>query len=119
MDKISSNDIIRKYKIIIDKYKNLQYIKDMKKSNYKQYEKHMYNKFKEFKLNFPIIFDMLISDKNNNLLETMMNHLDNIIDSDNIQDDINNIRYKLGNELHNTFVKDKLNNNNNNFEFIK
>lgn len=117
-NKSSTNEIIREYKKLILIYKQSDNIKNMMKINFNEYKNHMYSKFKYFRINYPNIFDIIISNDNIDMLDTMLDSLDNINNSSNIQNDINDIRYKLGNELHNKYVKNNITSNNiNDFKF--
>ncbi len=112
-------NIIKKYKDLIRKYIETSEISEMKKNNYDEYIKYMYNKFIEFRSNYPVVFDILISGQNIEMLDIMLNDLDNLKSSNDFQNDLNKVRYNLGEKLHNIYVKDKINLRKNNKDTLK
>ena len=115
MDKDLNNpqlmtSVIRIYKDLILKYINTEKIQEMKNNNYNEFKKHIYEKFSEFKFQYPMLLDVLISGQNIDMLDVMLSSLDDLKTSDNFQDDLNKIRYTLGEKLHDTYVKDKISN---------
>lgn len=103
-------NLIRKYKDLIIRYINTPEIIKMKNNDLNEYRKHMYDKFVEFRSSYPAIFDILISGQNIDMLDTMLSSLDHLKTSNDFQNDLNKIRYTLGEKLHNTYVKDKISN---------
>ena len=115
MDKDLNNpqlmtSVIRIYKDLILKYINTEKIQEMKNNNYNEFKKHIYEKFSEFKFQYPMLLDVLISGQNIDMLDVMLSSLDDLKTSDNFQGDLNKIRYTLGEKLHDTYVKDKISN---------
>lgn len=102
--------VIREYKDLILQYINTENVQNMKKDNNDEYIKHMYEKFSVFKSQYPMLLDVLISGQNIDMLDVMLNSLDYLKTSDDFQGDLNKIRYTLGEKLHDTYVKDKIDN---------
>lgn len=118
MDKDLSNpqimtSSIRKYKDLIIQYINTENIQNMKNNDLNLFKLHIYEKFNEFKNQYPILLDVLISGQNLEMLDVMLNSLDYLKSSNDFQGDLNKIRYTLGEKLHDTYVKDKIINNSN------
>jgi hypothetical protein len=115
MDKDLSNpqimtSAIRKYKDLIIQYINTENIQNMKNNDLNLFKLHIYDKFNEFKNQYPILLDVLISGQNLDMLDVMLNSLDYLKTSNDFKGDLNKIRYTLGEKLHDTYVKDKIDN---------
>ena len=99
---------IRHYKNIILEYINQEEIKELKNNNEEEYISHIFDKFQYFRTEYPKIFDVIISDNNIDMLEVMLNSIDHLNKSNNVQEDLHKIRYTLGQKLHDIYVKDKI-----------
>ena len=100
--------IIRKYKNLIIQYIQTPEIINMKNNNFNEFKKHMYDNFVEFRYNYPIVFDILISGQNIEMLDVMLNNLDDLNNSADFDNDLKKIRFSLGEKLHDIYVKDKI-----------
>ena len=100
--------VIRTYKSIILEYINQSEMIELKNENFTLYQEAIYNRFKEFKFQYPKILDVLISGQDTNMLDVMLSSIDYLNKSNNVDDDLREIRNALGQQLHNTYVKDKI-----------
>jgi len=105
MNQESHTSILNKYIDLILKYIKKENIQELKNNNFNDYKSHIYNKFPLFKQNYPYLLDLLISDKDLSILNTMLLNIDRIDNSVDKEKELKTVRYEMANLLNDKYIK--------------
>ena len=102
-------NIIKNYKYTILNYIYKYNLKDLQKNNYTEYCNHLKNKFPIFYDQYPSVFNMIITYDDLSMLDIMLDNINKLNKSNNVEKDLLNIRNEMGNQLHDKYVKPFIN----------
>lgn len=102
------SNVIKEYKNIIIKYINQENMIDLKNKNNEEYKNLIYNKFSNFKEQYPYLLDIIISGNNLNMLDDYLKCFDYLNNSKDAEGEYHQITNALGTKLHNIYVKETL-----------
>jgi len=105
MNQESHTQILNNYINLILKYLHKDNIIDLKTNNPNEFKSHIYNKFPLFKQNYPYLLDLLISDKDLSILNTMLTNIDRIDKADDKEFELKNVRYEMAHLLNDKYIK--------------
>ena len=82
----------------------------LKKLNFEQFKINVKNKFKIFNENYPHIINLIIKDSDLGMLDIMLSNIENLNNSKNVDKDLHDIRFDIGQKLHETYIESKIKN---------
>lgn len=101
---------IRSYVDLILKYINNEEIKQLKETDEAKYKQLLNFRFKEFISEYPVLFKCVVNGQNIEMLELMLKGIEHLNDA---PEDLETVRYALGQKLHDIYVEPSLNNSKN------
>ena len=95
---------------VIKRYIKQKHIIILKNNNFEEYKRNIQQKFKTFNEFYPHIISLIIKNENLDMLDYMLESINNLNQSQNVEEDLHNIRFDIGHKLHDIYVKSKVNN---------